>query len=63
VAVSTLFLGIGVALVIEGLLYAAFPASMRAMMQRALTVPATALRTFGLIALAAGVLVVWLATG
>ena len=60
---STLFLGIGVALAIEGLLYAAFPGQMKEMMRRVLPTPAATLRTFGLVALATGVFIVWLATG
>ena len=60
---STLLLGVGVALAIEGLLYAAFPRSMQAMMRFALEVPETTLRSFGLVALSLGVVLVWLLRG
>jgi len=60
---ATFFLGMGAALAIEGALYAAFPNAMQGMMRLALEIPAASLRTFGIFALAAGVLVVWLASG
>lgn len=60
---STFLLGVGVALAIEGLLYAAFPDGMHSMMRRALEVPPSSLRTFGVIALATGVAIVWLVNG
>ena len=59
---ETFLLGVGVALAIEGFLYAAFPAAMQAMMRRVMDVPPPSLRTFGLAALAIGVVVVWLAS-
>lgn len=60
---ATFFLGVGAALAIEGALYAAFPLAMQRMMRLTLEMPAASLRTYGLFALAAGVVVVWLATG
>ncbi|MHA1559228.1 MAG: DUF2065 domain-containing protein [Alphaproteobacteria bacterium] len=60
---TTFFLGVGAALAIEGALYAAFPDAVQGMMRRALDIPAASLRTYGFFALAAGVLVVWLASG
>ena len=60
---STLLLGLGVALAIEGLFYAAFPRSMQAMMRLALELPETTLRSFGLAALSLGVVLVWLLRG
>jgi uncharacterized protein YjeT (DUF2065 family) len=56
-----LFVGIGLVLVIEGLLYALFPGGIRRMAKMAEQVPDQALRTGGVVALALGVLVVWLA--
>lgn len=55
-----LLLGLGVALAIEGVLYAAFPDQIQRMMRFALERPPATLRTFGLVALAAGLLVIWL---
>ena len=60
---ATFFLGVGAALAIEGALYAAFPSAIQDMMRRALGIPESSLRTFGLLALAVGVVVVWLASG
>jgi uncharacterized protein YjeT (DUF2065 family) len=60
--VSALLLAVGGALAIEGLLYAAFPGAMQDMMRRLQDMPPATLRTFGLVALATGVFVVWLAT-
>lgn len=60
---STFFLGVGVALAIEGLLYAAFPGAMQRMMSQVLQTPEATLRTFGVIAAAFGILVAWLAGG
>jgi len=55
-----LIVGIGLVLVIEGLLYALFPDGVRRMAQMAGQIPDSALRTGGVIALALGVLIVWL---
>lgn len=57
---STLLLGLGIALAIEGVLYAAFPEQIQRMMRFALERPPASLRTFGLVALAAGLFLVWL---
>ena len=51
----------GLVLVIEGLLYAAAPPLAKAMMRRGLAVPDPQLRVTGLVVLAVGVGVVWLA--
>ena len=59
---STLFIGVGIALAIEGVLYAAFPEQVKRMMRFALERPTASLRTFGLVALAAGLAVIWLAS-
>jgi uncharacterized protein YjeT (DUF2065 family) len=58
---SDLIVGIGLVLVIEGLVYAAAPGAMRRMAERLPELSDQTLRTGGLLALAAGVLVVWLA--
>ncbi len=55
-----LFVGIGLVLVIEGLLYALFPGGVRRMAKMAGQIPDQTLRTGGVIALALGVLIVWL---
>lgn len=54
---------LGLTLVIEGLLYAAFPDGMRRMMETALAAPSATLRRAGVTALTAGVLLVWLVRG
>lgn len=46
-------------LVIEGVIYALFPAAMKRMMAQIMQVPDSALRNVGLLALLIGVAVVW----
>lgn len=58
---NDLVASLGLVLVIEGLLYAAAPPLAKAMMKRGLIVPDGQLRAVGLVLLAAGVGVVWLA--
>ena len=55
-----LVVGLGLVLVIEGLLYALFPGGIRQMAKMAEQVPDQTLRVGGVVALALGVLVVWL---
>lgn len=55
--------GVGMVLVIEGLLYAVFPNSIRRMAEMAQQIPDSTLRIGGVSALALGVLVVWLVRG
>ncbi len=50
-------------LVIEGLLYAVFPDSIRRMAEMARQIPDSTLRIGGVSALALGVLIVWLVRG
>lgn len=50
-------------LVIEGVLYAAFPSAMRRAIEAALTLPETTLRAAGLVAAVVGVAVVWAIRG
>ena len=58
---SELVTAVGLVLIIEGLVYAAAPARFKAMMARLEEVPDETLRTGGLIAVALGVAIVWLA--
>ena len=55
-----LLTALGLAIAIEGALYALFPAAMRRMIARALEQPENALRVGGLIAAEGGVALVWL---
>lgn len=55
-----IFLAIGLVLFFEGVLYALFPDGMKRMMQTMMLLPSSALRTYGLIAAIAGVVLVWL---
>jgi len=57
---NDLLAAIGLVLVIEGLLYAVFPGAVRRMMEIARETPDSTLRAGGLMALVAGVLIVWL---
>lgn len=58
-----LLVGLGMVLVIEGLLYALFPSSIRRMAEMVKQIPDNSFRVGGVTALALGVLVVWLVRG
>ena len=60
---SELFSALGLVLVIEGLIWAAFPGQALRMLLSASHLPEHKLRTIGLSVLAAGVLLVWLVKG
>lgn len=60
---ADLLLGAGLVLAIEGTIYALFPGQAKAMLERLRDLPERSLRTGGVVALAAGVLVVWLVRG
>ena len=57
---SDLFVALGLVLVIEGLLYAAFPDGMKKMMAQAVQLPDNSLRTGGILAASGGILIIWL---
>lgn len=57
---SELAIGLGVFLVLEGLLYAAFPAGVKRMAMELPRIPDSTLRNFGVIAMMIGVAVIWL---
>ena len=60
---ADLVAGLGVALVIEGLLWAIIPGYALKLLIAAAQTPETGLRVMGLFAMAAGVLVVWFVRG
>lgn len=60
---SDLVVGLGLVLVIEGILWAAFPGAARHMLELATASPETSLRTGGAVAIILGVMVVWLVRG
>lgn len=60
---SDFLTAVGLALVIEGVLYAAFPGAMRRALASVSGMPEQAIRMGGLMALAIGVFVVWLVRG
>lgn len=60
---SDLITALGLAMAIEGLLYALFPDGMKAAMAKLQTQPSSHLRTAGLVAALVGVGVVWLVRG
>lgn len=60
---TDLLVALGLVLVIEGSLYAAFPGGIKRMMSMAQQMPEQSLRSGGIAALAMGVLVVWLVRG
>jgi uncharacterized protein YjeT (DUF2065 family) len=57
------FVAIGLAIAIEGILYALFPNGMKRMMMQVLSMPATSVRTAGITAAMIGVALVWLIRG
>jgi hypothetical protein len=54
---------IGLVLVIEGLLFAAFPGAAKRLAASALEAPETSLRVAGIASAVLGLLVIWLARG
>ncbi len=60
---SDLVVALGLVLVIEGVLYAAFPSGLKRMMEQALGTPDATLRAGGLAAAATGLFIVWLVRG
>lgn len=60
---TDLLVALGLAMVIEGLLYALFPEGMKRLMQRLLMLPSEQVRSAGLVFAAVGVGVVWLLRG
>ncbi|MCO5065426.1 MAG: DUF2065 family protein [Rhizobiaceae bacterium] len=58
-----LFTTIGLLLVFEGLIYGGFPNAAKRLAKDVIEMPETVLRVAGIVAMAAGVLVVWLAHG
>ncbi len=62
-AVQDLFTAFALVLVIEGVLYAAFPSVMRRALEAALETPEPTLRAVGLVTAVIGVAAVWLIRG
>ena len=60
---TDLIVALGLVLVIEGLIWAAFPKGGVALLQAASSTPEPTLRIAGACAMAIGVFVVWLARG
>ena len=60
---ADLFAALGLVLVIEGLLYAAFPGAVRQMLAVVEQTPEATLRWSGVVAAVAGLGVVWLVRG
>ena len=60
---TDLITALGLALAIEGVLYALFPDAMRKMMAQILSQPQATIRSAGLLAAMIGVVIVWLVRG
>ena len=60
---SDLLVGLGLVFVIEGLLWALFPGFLLAMLEASKTLPEHSLRSAGAVAIAIGVIIVWLVRG
>jgi uncharacterized protein YjeT (DUF2065 family) len=61
--VSDLFAALALVIVIEGLLYAAFPDQMKAMLARLMTLPASTIRAVALACAAVGLVLLWVIRG
>jgi len=57
------FVAIGLAVTIEGILYALFPEGMKRMMMQVLATPSNAVRSAGITAALIGVALIWLVRG
>jgi len=60
---SDLVTAVGLVLVIEGLLYAAFPVAMKRLVVAIIDTPGGSLRLGGLVAAVVGLAIVWVARG
>lgn len=60
---TDLIVAIGLVLVIEGIVYAAFPDAIRRMLRMVEDTPDATLRVGGLLAAVAGLFIVWLVRG
>jgi uncharacterized protein len=60
---SDFVVAVALVLVLEGILFAAFPAVSKRAMESALETPDATLRIAGIVAAAIGVLIVWLVRG
>lgn len=60
---SDLVVALGLVLVIEGALYALFPEGMMRLMAQVMAMPPGFVRRAGVVAVAAGLLIVWLVRG
>ena len=60
---TDLWTALALVLVIEGLLYAAFPEQMKRLVAKVLSLPAGALRAGGLVAAVVGVAAMWFLRG
>jgi uncharacterized protein YjeT (DUF2065 family) len=60
---AQLIVAIGLVLVIEGLLFAAFPGAAKRLAATALETPETSLRVAGIVSAVLGILLIWLVRG
>ncbi|HEY0220509.1 MAG TPA: DUF2065 domain-containing protein [Afipia sp.] len=58
-AMRDFLVGLGMLFVIEGLIFAAFPAGMRKAMRAALDSPETSVRILGLVMAVLGLVLIW----
>ncbi len=57
---AALLTGVGMMLVLEGLIYAGFPGSLRKLASRLPEIGDSTLRIFGIIAMMIGIAIIWL---
>ena len=60
---ADLMTALGLALAIEGMAYALFPDGMRKMIAQVMEQPNSVIRSAGVVAVVAGVVIVWLVRG
>jgi uncharacterized protein YjeT (DUF2065 family) len=61
--ITVLWMALGLAIALEGILYSLFPDAMKRMMAQVIVLPSGTIRGAGLAAAVAGVFILWLAVG
>jgi len=61
--ITVLWMALGLAIALEGILYSLFPDAMKRMMAQVIVLPSGTIQGAGLAAAVAGVFILWLALG
>lgn len=63
IGLADLIVAIGIAVALEGAIYALFPDRMKKLLLQVLAMPPSTLRTGGILAAVTGVVIVWMVRG